>query len=96
MKYALLDTRTSKRSRLYSKKTATCFKQSYHVIITRDECINLGLLVEAKNSPVRDYIPIHMVKGVTGNSDSNQRRLNQINTENYEAFCIKAGTIIPV
>jgi hypothetical protein len=96
MKFALLDTRTSKRSRLYSKKTAQRLKQSYHTLITRDECVQLGLLVEKPAKVVREYLPMQMVKGVTGNSDSNMKRLQKINTDNYEEFCRKNAFIIPV
>jgi hypothetical protein len=96
MKYALLDTRTGKRSRLYTKKTATRLKEPYHTLITRDECITLGLLVDTLKPPVREYVPIQMVKGITANADYPVARLHKMNTENYEEFCRKNGTIIPL
>jgi hypothetical protein len=96
MKYALLDTRTGKRSRLYTKKTAQRLKQPYHTLITSDECINLGLLVDTPPPSVRQFIPIQMVKGLIGNSDYPIARLHKANTENYEDFCRRNGTIIPL
>ena len=100
MKYTLIRTfadGTFIRSRFMSKKMCERLKQPFHKMMSKDEAILQGYFVEPKEKlPVRQYVPIQMVKGIFDNGNLSIPIMFKANTENYEAFCRKNGTIIPI